>query len=702
MILVSSVDPPESLLREQVEGQLRSLRRDLGPLTAAALDAFLAGLGVDADPLRNFVRVAQPVVHLPLWVAEALSARGCQVPAPALWAAVESAVMGYLCAQVQDEIVDGPAVSPARMLLAHVLFTRHHAVLASLVEGRAPFWQHYAETWTAYAEALALEHQQNRGKGCADRATFERILRRSRPLMIPGAALLAREQQWELAEPLERLVRHTTMAAQLFDDAVDAPADLEDGNRTWIVRRFGGEGGPGALREHLYLRGGFEVIVDEALAELASARDLARGMGMTAAVAALGRDAQRMEEARVAVVSALAKEISGVTSVSEYPRTWRCRMCRRSDLSVTAALMFVGVAACGPVPAVAPLTAAPAPEPPSAPPTASAQEPPSALAKLREHFGFAAPSQGKPTMWDIPSDVNFTNSGPLPGEVQDAIALYQPYLNQFAWQTFIAINWPALENGDPDHSTWIGAGSGDASTVWEHWMNADDIFRPHGEAPLAWGQRRPVPASCPKSSYPMVFVDDESADTHNVTEPGTRGDERSGPLIDQHRRYARFEEYVNKTTYDYIVKNQLYNVEGQAAFKGPISFPSSGTPENPAGAMEVKVAWMVLDGKGDGTYHTARALFTNRDGSCKEARVAMVGMSVAYKVPTSPNRVWSTFENVNNVLQPEGGQERRPRGHRERGREGLGVHRRLLLQRPLHDRPARRRLHGAQHPTAQE
>jgi hypothetical protein len=310
----------------------------------------------------------------------------------------------------------------------------------------------------------------------------------------------------------------------------------------------------------------------------------------------------------------------------------------RHVVSLGAVSAMLVASACGPTPTAGP---------PASPPAGAA---------IARHSGFASPAGGRPTMWVIPSGVDFSNSGPLPANATTAIPLYQPYLDQFAWETFIAVNWPALPSGEPNEATWIGA-RGDGPTVWEHWMNASDVFRPHGEPPLPWGQRTPIPPSCPKPKQTTVFVfDEQSSQTHNMpfAEPGTSLEETAtGPLIDQSRRFTFFEVYLNRTAYDYINDNTLYSREGQAEFKRQgksIAFPSR-TKVAP-GTMEIKAAWKILgDAPVDSpsNWHTASGVFIAADGSCTVKTVGMTAMHVSYLVDYEPNRIWSTFENLNDL-----------------------------------------------------
>ena len=70
----------------------------------------------------------------------------------------------------------------------------------------------------------------------------------------------------------------------------------------------------------------------------------------------------------------------------------------------------------------------------------------------------------------------------------------------------------------------------------------------------------------------------------------------TGPLVDLNGKFVRYESYLNKTQFDYIVENELYNQEGQIEFvsnKGQqIRFPANQVaPEKKHGSMGIKLAW---------------------------------------------------------------------------------------------------------------
>jgi hypothetical protein len=131
----------------------------------------------------------------------------------------------------------------------------------------------------------------------------------------------------------------------------------------------------------------------------------------------------------------------------------------------------------------------------------------------------------------------------------------------------------------------------------------------------------------------------------------------TGPLIDQNGEYARFEITINKEMFEYIDKHTLYNIEGQRNFKAPVVFPEGNNDKETFGAVLVKASWKIL-GKDDDTsrFHKARATIHVaalpsrgiRDTSY-DAWVGLVGLHIGTKTITSPQWIWSTFEQVDNV-----------------------------------------------------
>src|SRR5262249_6587839 len=61
-----------------------------------------------------------------------------------------------------------------------------------------------------------------------------------------------------------------------------------------------------------------------------------------------------------------------------------------------------------------------------------------------------------------------------------------PLLEDLSWQTFLALNWPAVEGkrGLPDNDKKLGDKA--AAVVWESWKSAHELFQEGGKPPTEW------------------------------------------------------------------------------------------------------------------------------------------------------------------------------------------------------------------------
>lgn len=168
-----------------------------------------------------------------------------------------------------------------------------------------------------------------------------------------------------------------------------------------------------------------------------------------------------------------------------------------------------------------------------------------------------------------------------------------------------------------------------------------DLMKPGGAAPGARDAPRTIPAAClalgaNKGSRVLSMVGKTLIRSATVELPDT------GPLIDQHGRYVRYEILVNRPMFEYIVQNDLYSKQGQSAFTTTVDFPSgtaAGGSNGTTGAIMVKAAWMVLGDGDDATaFHTMASTATRRrsripriEESCTTATLGLVGLHVAHK-----------------------------------------------------------------------
>ncbi len=227
----------------------------------------------------------------------------------------------------------------------------------------------------------------------------------------------------------------------------------------------------------------------------------------------------------------------------------------------------------------------------------------------------------------------------------------------FSWESFIALNWPATKKGMPNKKKMIGK---DAITVWEQWPHTTDIFKPGGVKPDPWGspidtqyctnlkkkdlKEKKLLRQIKKVSPNLLILNQEPMDT--------------GPVIDQNGQYLQYEINLGKSMFDYIVDNELYNVEGQQKFDKAghmVDFASGDRKTGKTGAIMVKAAWKILDKKEDRSkFHTVDAVIWNNpaekgDGTCRIETVGLIGLHIATKTKSAPQWVWSTFEHVDNA-----------------------------------------------------
>jgi hypothetical protein len=193
---------------------------------------------------------------------------------------VEATVTGYLYVRVHDDRLDDDVGDPdLALFLADTFLIRHQALIARHVGTDRRFWELFQSVADRYADAMLVERQVLMRHSHYDGAVFERVLDRSQPLVLPGAALLSAADRWELLESLQSFVRHTVRSGQLVDDLMDCVMDLKRGRYTWVVRRLGGEQGREVMLSRL-VGTGIDEVVNDVLADLESAGAAAKAVGM--------------------------------------------------------------------------------------------------------------------------------------------------------------------------------------------------------------------------------------------------------------------------------------------------------------------------------------------------------------------------------------------------------------------------------------
>ena len=279
-----------------VDARLDALRGDLGPELAGAFERLRGRVAAAGWGAYFTAPHAQPVLLLPLWAAQLACQVGSDPGVVAVESAVESALVGYLHVRVQDDWLDEGVGEPAQvLLLSTALLVRHQVALARVCGACLPFWELFAECWESYGEAMLLEHGL-----CPtdpiDEALFRRTLRRADPMVLAAAALFHGAGLEDRIPSLRTLVRHLVFAHQLFHDLTDAERDAASGRVSWVLSRY--SSATKGLRHSLFLGGGFDQVVEEALEALRAARGLAVRLGLDGAVAYVDWRLRWMEEVR--------------------------------------------------------------------------------------------------------------------------------------------------------------------------------------------------------------------------------------------------------------------------------------------------------------------------------------------------------------------------------------------------------------------
>jgi hypothetical protein len=264
---------------------------------------------------------------------------------------------------------------------------------------------------------------------------------------------------------------------------------------------------------------------------------------------------------------------------------------------------------------------------------------------------------------------NYTNKDSLKAYLQNAA-------DDFSWKTFIAINWPANEDGSPDTTKKFGSDSD--FTVLEHWMPGTNLFVDSNQVSKEWNYGL-TGNSHPANSSPTIDLriipKFETIDKSNA---------ENLPLVDVHGKYTLFMIYYNKQAYDYVVKGNLYSKKGQQNFVKTwpsltegLKVTQDGEPfgieknfkrayfsvgttkdstivkdgktfyfsQNP-GTVILKTGWRIMSPKDDKSrFYTKKVIIKNG----QEIEVGLVAMHIAHKVSEATQWVWSTFEQIDNA-----------------------------------------------------
>ena len=278
----------------------------------------------------------------------------------------------------------------------------------------------------------------------------------------------------------------------------------------------------------------------------------------------------------------------------------------------------------------------------------------------------------------MPGDVDIALKDQL--EQMKEFPKVQREFDLYSWQMFLSLNWPTNNQGQAASSledTAFGA------PHWTLWHPSASIFQVDGAPPAACSAppaaralalTRNLSRAVSVGLKPFSVQATAKADPRKTRFLGVIsavgelnvskfsndniGQAFTGPMIDQNGEFVYYEIMLDPHEVNYLCGTKLYNINGQIAFSkagGKVSMPW-GTPEQDwSGAFELKFAWKVLTkGKDDfSRFYTTPAVIIDQgpDGGQVERNVTvgLVGMHIGHKTQTSPQWIWSTFEQVDNL-----------------------------------------------------
>jgi len=216
--------------------------------------------------------------------------------------------------------------------------------------------------------------------------------------------------------------------------------------------------------------------------------------------------------------------------------------------------------------------------------------------------------------------------------VNDPTVRSQANFNDYAWQMFVALNWPAsaTERGVADLTKNIGD---PGSVVWQSFRTSGSVFLPNAQDPGSWND-----------GYPMEFKLKQISKVDPAIKEHLKsiGQAVGGPLTDQDSNYTYYEKYMNEVEYNFIHTNKYYDQTVLSSLTTNMKIPTQ--------SMEIKSAWKIMTKNDDQSkFFTAPAVIEGLDGKPFKAVVGLVGLHIIYKSADSPQWVWATFEHINNV-----------------------------------------------------
>lgn len=276
----------------------------------------------------------------------------------------------------------------------------------------------------------------------------------------------------------------------------------------------------------------------------------------------------------------------------------------------------------------------------------------------------------------------------------------------YAWNAFIALNWPALagNRGQPDPQKSFGA---DGTPVWETYRNKVELYPgngnattpPHGvklpvkpsdfpygygDAPAYFyspaktgttnGSVPPCDGQTPPASPAFINLDETTQIGNDMLYAGVVGSASGGG--NSAPQLVRYDVKMNEDIYGKIVEGtywyqspQLTKAETNYIKQLPNQTQDPPAPyvnlgpsisERSKISIELKTSWRQLtetEAKSGRFYTTTARFYEAHKGkfSCyRESRWGLLGMHLISFTSNAPWVIWGTFEQADNILTADG------------------------------------------------
>lgn len=285
----------------------------------------------------------------------------------------------------------------------------------------------------------------------------------------------------------------------------------------------------------------------------------------------------------------------------------------------------------------------------------------------------------------VPTDI----PGGAPGASLTAAAA-------FAWQEFIALNWPAVpQTGAPGTRDQADAGAKFGvrayPLAWHTYRGKVEIFPGTGNpAGCTLNQGGTACAQMPGSGYgydaPPRYIYSQvpippASGSPDPTTPWINLDENSEIGLDKMfagvaaanapplGNQILFLAKANRAEYDYVAGNGWWGLTPPPPFSATATYVSTNRRDPPPGSsnlvsfpngtIELKAAWRKLAPTEDASrYYQAPVRYYVTGANSKPAYVddtlALVALHIIQKTPTAPYFVYATFEQADNITDKNG------------------------------------------------